>query len=29
VGMLFAGDLHQFVLWRLIGGVGIGAASVI
>lgn len=29
VGMIFASDLHQFVLWRLIGGVGIGAASVI
>jgi MFS transporter, SP family, arabinose:H+ symporter len=29
VGMLFAGDLDQFVLWRLIGGLGIGAASVI
>jgi MFS transporter, SP family, arabinose:H+ symporter len=29
VGMLFASDLHQFVLWRLIGGLGIGAASVI
>ncbi len=29
VGMLFAADLHQFVLWRLIGGLGIGAASVI
>ncbi len=29
VGMLFAGNLHQFVSWRLIGGVGIGAASVI
>src|SRR5271169_1922960 len=29
VGMLFAGDLHQFVLWRLMGGLGIGAASVI
>src|ERR1700730_10419730 len=28
-GMLFAADLHQFVLWRLIGGVGIGAASVV
>ena len=28
-GILFAADLHQFVLWRLIGGVGIGAASVI
>jgi SP family arabinose:H+ symporter-like MFS transporter len=29
VGMLFARDLHQFVLWRLIGGLGIGAASVL
>ena len=29
VGLLFASNLHQFVLWRLIGGVGIGAASVI
>lgn len=29
VGMLFATNLHQFVLWRLIAGVGIGAASVI
>jgi SP family arabinose:H+ symporter-like MFS transporter len=29
VGMLFAEDLSQFVLWRLIGGLGIGAASVI
>src|SRR5271169_3390063 len=29
VGMLFAADLHQFVVWRLIGGLGIGAASVI
>jgi len=29
VGMLFAANLHEFVLWRLIGGVGIGAASVI
>ena len=28
-GMLFAGNLRQFVIWRLIGGVGIGAASVI
>ncbi len=27
--MLFATDLNQFVVWRLIGGVGIGAASVI
>ncbi len=29
IGMFFAADFHQFVLWRLIGGVGIGAASVI
>jgi MFS transporter, SP family, arabinose:H+ symporter len=29
VGMMFASTLHQFVFWRLIGGVGIGAASVI
>lgn len=29
VGMLFAATLHQFVVWRLIGGLGIGAASVI
>jgi MFS transporter, SP family, arabinose:H+ symporter len=29
IGMLFASNLHQFVFWRLIGGVGIGAASVI
>src|SRR5579863_3889790 len=29
IGMMFAIDLHQFVLWRLIGGIGIGAASVI
>ena len=29
VGMLFATNLQQFVLWRLIGGLGIGAASVI
>jgi MFS transporter, SP family, arabinose:H+ symporter len=28
-GMLFAANLHQFVTWRLIGGIGIGAASVI
>src|SRR6201987_332965 len=27
VGMLFATNLQQFVLWRLIGGLGIGAAS--
>jgi SP family arabinose:H+ symporter-like MFS transporter len=29
VGMMFAASLHQFVFWRLIGGLGIGAASVI
>ncbi|MGA2643897.1 MAG: sugar porter family MFS transporter [Candidatus Sulfotelmatobacter sp.] len=29
VGMIFAANLHQFVLWRLMGGIGIGAASVI
>jgi SP family arabinose:H+ symporter-like MFS transporter len=29
VGLLFAANLHQFVFWRLIGGLGIGAASVI
>jgi len=29
VGMVFAANLDQFVFWRLIGGVGIGAASVI
>jgi MFS transporter, SP family, arabinose:H+ symporter len=29
VGMMFAASLHQFVIWRLIGGLGIGAASVI
>src|SRR5206468_2835080 len=29
VGMPFARNLNQFVVWRLIGGVGIGAASVI
>jgi MFS transporter, SP family, arabinose:H+ symporter len=29
IGMLFAANLHQFVIWRLIGGLGIGAASVI
>jgi MFS transporter, SP family, arabinose:H+ symporter len=28
-GIFFAANLHQFVLWRLIGGLGIGAASVI
>jgi MFS transporter, SP family, arabinose:H+ symporter len=29
IGIMFASNLHQFVLWRLVGGVGIGAASVI
>jgi MFS transporter, SP family, arabinose:H+ symporter len=29
LGMLFAANLDQFVIWRLIGGLGIGAASVI
>jgi MFS transporter, SP family, arabinose:H+ symporter len=29
IGMWFAGSLAQFVLWRLIGGLGIGAASII
>jgi SP family arabinose:H+ symporter-like MFS transporter len=28
-GMLFAGTLAQFVFWRLLGGLGIGAASII
>ena len=28
-GIFFAASFHQFVLWRLIGGLGIGAASVI
>jgi MFS transporter, SP family, arabinose:H+ symporter len=28
-GIFFAANLHQFVVWRLIGGLGIGAASVI
>ncbi len=28
-GIFFAASLHQFVIWRLIGGLGIGAASVI
>src|ERR1700691_5504213 len=28
-GMLFAGSLNQFVGWRLLGRLGIGAASVI
>lgn len=29
LGMLVAANLSQFVVWRLIGGLGIGAASVI
>ena len=29
VGMWFAASLSQFVIWRLIGGLGIGAASII
>jgi MFS transporter, SP family, arabinose:H+ symporter len=29
IGMIFAANLNQFVIWRLIGGLGIGAASVI
>ncbi len=29
VGMWFAASLTQFVIWRLIGGLGIGAASII
>ena len=28
-GMLFAGTLTQFVFWRLLGGLGIGGASII
>lgn len=28
-GMLFAATLSQFVFWRLLGGLGIGAASII
>jgi SP family arabinose:H+ symporter-like MFS transporter len=28
-GMWFAGTLNQFVFWRLLGGLGIGAASII
>ena len=28
-GIFFAANLNQFVVWRLIGGLGIGAASVI
>lgn len=29
LGMWFATSLNQFVIWRLIGGLGIGAASII
>ena len=29
LGMWFAASLNQFVIWRLIGGLGIGAASII
>lgn len=29
VGIFFSSSFHQFVIWRLIGGLGIGAASVI
>jgi SP family arabinose:H+ symporter-like MFS transporter len=29
LGMWFAASLAQFVVWRLIGGLGIGAASII
>ncbi len=28
-GIWFASNLHQFVVWRIIGGIGIGAASII
>jgi SP family arabinose:H+ symporter-like MFS transporter len=28
-GIFFSASFHQFVIWRLIGGLGIGAASVI
>ncbi len=28
-GIFFTSSFHQFVIWRLIGGLGIGAASVI
>jgi MFS family permease len=28
-GIYFAANLHLFVVWRLIGGLAIGAASVI
>jgi SP family arabinose:H+ symporter-like MFS transporter len=29
LGMWFAASLRQFVIWRLMGGLGIGAASII
>jgi SP family arabinose:H+ symporter-like MFS transporter len=29
VGVLFAGTLTQFVVWRMLGGIGIGAASIL
>jgi MFS family permease len=29
LGMWFAASLTQFVIWRLIGGLGIGAASIV
>jgi SP family arabinose:H+ symporter-like MFS transporter len=29
VGVLFSDSLNQFVLWRILGGVGIGAASIL
>ena len=29
IGMLFAANLPEFVMWRVTGGLGIGAASVI
>ena len=28
-GILFSGSFTQFVMWRLLGGIGIGAASII
>jgi SP family arabinose:H+ symporter-like MFS transporter len=29
VGVLFAGSLTQFVVWRMLGGIGTGAASIL
>ncbi len=29
VGVFFCYSLHQFVIWRMLGGVGIGAASIL